>query len=129
MSIGIFSLTSLSIVPRPNITTSADPQLDDILIDSSVTLSCVAVLEPEVDSFGAVVITWSGPRVISGGQYTVRDSGIGSVHTSNLTMPDIEKEDEGEYVCTVRVSGGRNLFGITTTETIPISVFGKRLYP
>ena len=69
---------------------------------------------------------WSGPRIISEGQYIVRNSGIGLIHSSNLTITDLEIEDEGEYVCTVRVSGGRNLFGITVDEVIPITVFGKR---
>ena len=114
-------------VPSPGVTTTANPS-DSVPNGLSVTLTCTATFDPHVDVLPSVIISWGGPRVISGGQFSTSESGFGLIHNGSLTIPDVGVEDEGEYACTVRVSGGRNILGTTTTEAITLSVFGKRLY-
>ena len=53
------------------------------------------------------------------------ESGFGLLYTSHLTLPDIQKQDEGVYTCTVRVAGDRNILGNVVTESIIVSVRGE----
>ena len=86
----------------------------------------MAILDPHVDSLASVTIVWVGPRPFSGGHYSVNESGFGLNYNSSLTISDVAKEDEGEYACTVRVFGGRNVLGTVVTESTSISnVLGK----
>ena len=108
-------------VPLPMMKISANPSAN-INIGSSVTLYCEATLDSGVDAAVSVSLTWGGPRVINSNESaTERDLGM-----SNLTMSDVKKEDEGEYTCTVRVSGGRYILGTNATESITVSVSGER---
>ena len=73
----------------------------------------------------SISFLWGGRRAISGDEtYSVEESGSGLTYTSNLTVSDVEKRDEGEYTCTVKVSGGGNVL-IDVTEYIFVSVLGK----
>ena len=92
---------------------------------SSVILTCMATLDSHVDAFGSVLISWGGPRIISGPNYLITQSGFGLVYSSNLTISEVENNNDGEYTCTARVPGDRNVFGSTITESISVSVLGK----
>jgi hypothetical protein len=107
-------------IPRPTVTTAVDPP-DVLVIHSPVVLTCMAILDPHVDSLASVTIVWVGPRPFSGGHYSVNESGFGLNYNSSLTISDVAKEDEGEYACTVRVFGGRNVLGTVVTESTSIS--------
>ena len=62
----------------------------------------------------------------SGEPYTVGESGSGLQYVSRLSVPSLEERDEGAYVCSVRVAGGRNILGITSSASTFISVLGKQ---
>ena len=102
----------------------ADP-LGALNIHFSLTLTCEVTIDPRVSVVGQVLLSWGGPRIISGEPYAFTKSGFGLRYTSNLTLSDVAVEDDGEYTCTVSVSGGTNVLGTTVNESIPVSVFGE----
>ena len=84
---------------------------------------CVATLDPHIDAFGSISLSWRGPRlIISDKPYSVKESGYGLTYTSYLTMSDVEKQDKGEYTCIVRVAGDRNILGTVVSESISVSM-------
>ena len=85
----------------------------------------MATLDHNVDSLASVTISWEGPRLNSGGRYSVIESGFGLNYNSSLTISDVANEDEGEYACIVRVSGSRSFLPATVTESTSINVLGK----
>lgn len=97
-------------------------------IGSNVTLTCEATLGYGSHIPGSIEIAWGGPRVISGNEPTINEIESGSSFISNLTISDVEKEDEGGYTCTATVySGVENIFGTEATESIYINVSGERV--
>ena len=63
--------------------------------------------------------------IVSNEPYSVIESGFGLRYNSSLTIPDIQKQDEGVYTCTVRVAGDRNILGNVVTKSIRICVRGE----
>ena len=64
--------------------------------------------------------------IVSNEPYSVIESGFGLHYTSSLTIPEIQKQDEGVYTCTVRVAGDRNILSYNVvTESIRIRVRGE----
>jgi hypothetical protein len=111
-------------ISRPTVTISVDPP-DDLDVGSSVVFTCMATLDHNVDSLASVTFSWKGPRLNSGGHYSVVESGFGLNYNSSLTISDVANEDEGEYACIVRVSGSRSFLPATVTESTSINVLGK----
>lgn len=105
--------------PSPLVTVSANTSTT-LIISASTTLTCEAVFNTQVNSLLSISFLWSGPTGI---QSTVTKSENGLRYTSELTLSNVEKEDEGEYSCTVRVSGDVN---INITESISVTVLGER---
>lgn len=118
----MISLLFPSSVPRPTVIISSNTPTT-LITGSSVTLTCVATIDPHVDVLGQVVISWGGPRPVRG-----IESGFGLTYTSNLTISDVGREDDGEYTCTVRVVGGVRVLGATVTKSISISVLGENYF-
>ena len=112
-------------VPQPTVTIIAK-QPDTLDIGSSITLTCFAKLDSQINAFGSLSISWGGPRIIIGEKpYSMKESGFGLTYRSNLTMSDMESQDEGEYTCTVRVAGDTNILGAVRTESISVMVSGE----
>ena len=107
----------------PTVTISANPSTV-LNIESSVILTCEATFDSQVDELLSVAFSWGGPRVISGDRYSTTEPEIGLRYTSNLMISDVEREDGGEYTCTVRVSRGGGVLG-TITGSILVTVLGK----
>ena len=63
--------------------------------------------------------------IVGNEPYSLVESGFGLRYNSSLTIPDIQKQDEGVYTCTVRVAGDRNILGNVVTESIRIRVRGE----
>ena len=63
--------------------------------------------------------------IVSNEPYSVIESGFGLRYNSSLTIPDIQKQDEGVYTCTVRVAGDRNILGNVVTDSIRVRVRGE----
>ena len=76
-----------------------------LYVGSSLTLTCIVTLDPNVDNNETVTTTWSGPS-ITGERYLVTaTSGSGSTYTSNLTIRYLADQDDGTYTCTGIVTG------------------------
>ena len=80
----------------------------------------MATIDPHVDVLGQVVLSWRGPRPVIG-----IESGFGLTYTSNLTISDVGREDDGDYTCTVRLVGGVRILDFAVTESIFIRVLGE----
>jgi hypothetical protein len=124
-------------VPGPNVTISADPAAEGLMLGSTVTLTCAATLNPHVNtdlhlddsSEEAVEIFWVDPlgELIRDENITVYRTEAGLlVHSSDYVVSDVGSFDEGVYECTVRVQGGPHLVGATVTEDISVSLSGKK---
>ena len=75
----------------------------------------------------SVSVTWTGPRTIPGERYSVMEaSGSGGTYTGSLTIsPLAEVQDDGQYTCTVAVSGGSGVLKATGSNPTTIDVTGK----
>lgn len=97
---------------------SANPS-NVLNIDGSATLTCEAVFNIQVNSLLSISFLWSGP---GSEESTGTESDDGMRYTSDLVLSNVEKEDEGEYSCIVRVSGDAN---INITKSISVTVLGE----
>ena len=80
-----------------------------------------------MDTDVSVSVTWTGPRTIPGEQHSVMEA-IGSVetYTGSLTIsPLAEGQDDGQYTCSVTVSGGSSVLEATNNDSTTIGVMGK----
>ena len=75
----------------------------------------------------SVSVTWTGPRTIPGEWYSVMEaSGSGRTYTGSLTIsPLAEGQDDGQYTCSVTVSGGSSVLEATNNDSTTIDVMGK----
>ena len=65
----------------------------------------------------SVTVLWSGPRIRHGEDgYTITESQVGLNYTSNLTIQEAMKDDEGEYSFNVTVSSPDMNIRATKTE-------------
>ena len=76
-----------------------------------------------------VSVTWTVPRPIPGERYSVMEaSGSGGTYTGSLTIsPLAEGQDDGQYTCSVTVSGGSSVLETTNYDSIAIGMTGKIL--
>ena len=90
-------------------------------VDSSLTLICTATFQSQVD-VQSISIMWGGPRVVNGSDelYSVTEMNVGVKYTSNLTISNVMKSDEGEYTCTVLVDEGTDVI----SDSIQVNVLG-----
>ena len=74
-----------------------------------------------------VSVTWTGPRTIPGERDSVMEtSGSGGTYTGSLTIsPLAEGQDDGQYTCSVAVSGGSNVLEATNSDSTTIDIIGK----
>ena len=79
----------------------------------------------------SVSVTWTGPRTIPGERYSVMEaSGSGRTYTGSLTIsPLAEGQDDGQYTCSVTVSGGSSVLEATNNDSTIIDVMGKGITP
>ena len=77
-----------------------------------------------------VSVTWTGPRTIPGERYSVMEaSGSGETFTGSLTIsPLAEDQDDGQYTCSVTVSGGSSVLEATNNDSTTIDVMGKDFF-
>ena len=108
-------------VPKPTVVISANPS-GVLNINSSLTLTCAATFQSEVD-VQSLSIMWGGPRVVNGrGEpYSVTETNFRVKYTSNLTIPHVMKSDEGKYTCTVLVYEGTDVI----SDSIQVNVLGE----
>ena len=80
-----------------------------------------------MDTDVSVSVTWTGPRTIPGERYSVIEaSGSGGTYTGSLTIsPLAEDQDDGQYTCSVTVSGGSSVLEATNSDSTTIDVMGK----
>ena len=80
-----------------------------------------------MDTDVSVSVTWTGPRPIPGEQHSVMEaSGSGGTYTGSLTIsPLAEGQDDGQYTCSVAVSGGSSVLEATSSDSTTIDVIGK----
>ena len=80
-----------------------------------------------MDTDVSVSVTWTGPRTIPGERYSVMEaSGSGGTYTGSLTIsPLAEGQDDGQYTCSVTVSGGSSVLEATNSDSTTIHVMGK----
>ena len=94
---------------------------------TDVTLTCTVSLDFNADSVDSVEITWKGPRPVPGERYFVSPySESRGTYNNTLTIsPLAASQDDGMYVCTVRVTGGSNVRETTNSDTAVITVISK----
>ena len=81
-----------------------------------------------MDTDVSVSVTWTGPRTIPGERYSVMEaSGSGGTFTGSLTIsPLAEGQDDGQYTCSVTVSGGSSVLEATSSNSTIFQVIGKK---
>ena len=94
---------------------------------TGLTLTCTVSLDSSVDTNVSVSVTWTGPRPIPGERHSVMEaSGSGGTYTGSLTIsPLAEGQDDGQYTCSVAVSGGSSVLEATSSDSTTISVISK----
>ena len=80
-----------------------------------------------MDTDVSVSVTWTGSRTIPGERYSVIEaSGSGGTYAGSLTIsPLAEGQDDGQYTCSVTVSGGSSVLEATNSDSTTIDVMGK----
>ena len=78
-----------------------------------------------------ISVTWTGPRTIPGERYSVMEAcGSGGTYTGSLTIsPLAEGQDDGQYTCSVTVSGGSSVLEATNSDSTTVNVMGKGFTP
>ena len=77
-----------------------------------------------------VSVTWTGLRTIPGERYSVMEAcGSGGTYTGSLTISPLEGQDDGQYTCSVTVSGGSSVLEATNNDSTTIDVMGKGFTP
>ena len=126
-----------STVPRPDVILHKEPAPVNVIIGSTVTLTCVATFEPHVttdtyfDSLDIVQFTWHKPGSLyhsttdRGEVYLDKQNGTGTMYYSNFTITEIKPQDEGVYRCKMRILGEKNIYGDLVLRRVSINVFGK----
>ena len=120
-------LTFLSpTVSPPDVTVSAN-RTAPLYAGTGLTLTCTVSLDSSVDTDVSVSVSWTGPRTIPGERYSVMEaSGSGGTYTGSLTIsPLAEGQDDGQYTCSVAVSGGSSVLEATNSDSTTIDVMGK----
>ena len=117
---------SSSTVPQPDVTVSAN-HTAPLYAGTGLTLTCTVSLNSNVDTDVSVSVTWTGPRTIPGERHSVMEaSGSGGTFTGSLTIsPLAEGQDDGQYTCSVTVSGGSSVLEATNSDSTNIDVMGK----
>ena len=112
-------------VPQPSVAISSYPA--PLYAGTGLTLTCTVSLDSSVDTDVSVSVTWTGPRTIPGERYSVMEaSGSGGTYTGSLTIsPLAEGQDDGQYTCSVTVSGGSSVLEATNSSSTTIDVMGK----
>ena len=113
-------LLSLLSVPVPAVVTIPS-RTTPLYAGTSVTLTCIMKLHPNVDSGESVMMRWLTPV----SQYS--DTGFhtsGKIYTGNITISPLLTRHSGQYACSVTVTG-RNVKQATSTSAIDITVMSK----
>ena len=110
-------------VPQPNVAISTN-HTPPLYADTGLTFTCTVSLDSSVDTDVSVSVTWTGPRTISGERYSVMEaSGSGGTYTGSLTIsPLAEGPDDGQYTCSMTVSGGSSVSMATGSDSVAIHV-------
>ena len=97
---------------------------------TGLTLTCTVTVDPTVDSNKDVILVWSGPRDIPGERYLVLMAANESDDSySNLTISPLAEElDDGNYTCTVTISGGNFVLESIASDDISINALGNVAY-
>ena len=111
-----------STVPPPHVTVSAN-HTPPLYAGTGLTLTCTVSLNSSVDTDVSVSVTWTGPRTIPGERYSVMEaSGSGGTYTGSLTVsPLAEGQDDGQYTCSVTVSGSSSMGAGSDSTTIDVN--------
>ena len=121
-------LCSLSFftVPQPSVAISTN-STSPLFAGYGLTFTCTVSLHSSVDTDVSVSVTWTGPRPILGERYSVMEaSDSGGTYTGSLTIsPLAEGQDDGQYTCSVTVSGGGRVLEATGSDSTTIDVTGK----
>ena len=121
VSMHVYRPLLLLTVPVPTMITTPS-RTTPLYAGTSVTLSCIVTLHPNVDSGEIVVTVWITPL---GNQYS--DNGIhrsGKIYTHNITISPLHNRHSGRYVCAVNVTR-RNAQQASNTSVIDITVRSK----
>ena len=99
-------------------------------VGSSFTLTCIVTLDPNVDSHVDVRTEWSGPSGILGERFSITDahvSGRTNTYIGSLTISPLANQDDGTYICTGTVTGGRYVQQATASDNYSIHTIRKLL--
>ena len=98
---------------------------------TTLTLTCTVTLDPYVDSRVEVTTKWSGPRDIPREKYSITDahvSGRTNTYIGSLTISPLADQDDGTYICTGTVTGGRYVQQSTGSDDYVIPIISKSPY-
>ena len=113
-------------VPLPVVTITIN-NTGTLYAGTSLTLTCMVILDSTVDNSERVVTQWSDIQSIPSDRYLVTDAigKSGSIYSGSLTVSPLADQDDGTYTCTVRVTGGANIESATASDSVTITVMGK----
>ena len=102
-------------VPPPQLTLTISPSTSSLNEGSLVSLSCIAVLDSNVNSAVTVSRVWTGPsgeELTGSSRITVMDMLQSPPYTSVLVFNPVDDMDSGEYQCNMTVSQASNNMAI-----------------
>ena len=116
-----------SAVPPPSVVITADRR-SILYAGTSLTLTCVASLDPRVDTPPDITLTWTGPRTIPGQWDVVTDTvGSDSTFSGSLSIsPLADGRDDGEYTCTVLAGGSSYILEAESHDSTTILITSKK---
>ena len=111
-------------VPVPDVVTTQS-RTTPLYAGTGLTLTCTVTLHPNVDSGESVMMVWTIPSSSSWNHYS--NPGLhksGQNYTRNITISPLLIRNNGQYVCSVTVTG-RNVKQAINSSAIDITVTSK----
>ena len=116
-------------VPAPDVVVTAT-NTTPLYVGSSLTLTCIVTLDPNVDNDETVTTSWSGLNYIGGGRYRINNgNNFDRTYTSSLTINPIMQQDNGTYIICTGIVKEENEQQVTASDYHTLSINRKTLFP
>ena len=112
-------------VPDVNISLSPNTPDSPLYTGTTLNLTCTTTRHCNLNTGEVIAATWSGPRNITGVEYTISQSSFSQEISINLTISPLTVQDEGVYTCNMTVGGESRNQSIDASDAIRIHVLSK----
>ena len=92
---------------------------------TTLRLTCTTTRHCNLNTGEEITATWSGPRDITGVEYTISQSTFSRGINISLTISPLTVKDKGVYTCNMTVSDESRNQSINASDTVWINVLSK----